>query len=69
MKRREAAGYAYEAADASFDLLARRMLGKVPDFFEVLQFDVNIEQRNNALRPARHGVDGGGEGQGRRARP
>ena len=25
------------------------MLGKVPDFFEVLQFDVNIEQRNNAL--------------------
>ena len=49
VKRREAAGYAYEAADASFDLLARRMLGKVPDFFEVLQFDVNIEQRNNAL--------------------
>ena len=49
VKRREAAGYAYEAADASFDLLARRMLGKVPDFFEVLQFDVNVEQRNNAL--------------------
>ncbi len=49
VKRREAAGYAYESADASFDLLARRMLGKVPDFFEVLQFDVNIEQRNNAL--------------------
>jgi 2-isopropylmalate synthase len=49
VKRREAAGYAYEAADASFDLLARRTLGKVPDFFDVLQFDVNIEQRNNAL--------------------
>ena len=49
VKRREAAGYAYESADASFDLLARRTLGKVPDFFEVLQFDVNIEQRNNAL--------------------
>ena len=49
VKRREAAGYAYELADASFDLLARRTLGKVPDFFEVLQFDVNIEQRNNAL--------------------
>ena len=49
VKRRESAGYAYEAADASFDLLARRTLGKVPDFFDVLQFDVNIEQRNNAL--------------------
>ncbi len=49
VKRREAAGYAYESADASFDLLARRTLGKVPEFFEVLQFDVNIEQRNNAV--------------------
>jgi 2-isopropylmalate synthase len=49
VKRREAAGYAYEAADASFELLARRSLGKVPDFFEVLQFDVNVEQRYNAL--------------------
>ena len=27
VKEREAAGYAYEAADASFELLARRMLG------------------------------------------
>ena len=35
VKEREAAGYAYEAADASFELLARRMLGNVPQFFEV----------------------------------
>src|SRR5256712_1919325 len=49
VKEREAAGYAYEAADASFDLLARRILGKVPDYFEVEKFDVNIEQRDNAL--------------------
>ena len=48
VKEREAAGYAYEAADASFDLLARRVLGKVPTFFEVTQFDVNVEQRINA---------------------
>jgi len=48
VKEREAAGYAYEAADASFELLARRMLGKVPAFFEVTQFDVNVEQRINA---------------------
>jgi 2-isopropylmalate synthase len=49
VKRREAIGYAYEAADASFELLARRMLGEVPDYFDVEKFDVNVEQRKNAL--------------------
>jgi 2-isopropylmalate synthase len=49
VKEREAIGYAYEAADASFEMLARRMLGTVPDFFKVLQFDVNVEQRYNAV--------------------
>lgn len=49
MKEREAQGYAYESADASFDLLARRTLGRVPAYFEVVQFDVNVEQRYNAM--------------------
>ncbi|MBV1698937.1 MAG: citramalate synthase [Hyphomicrobiales bacterium] len=48
VKDREAIGYAYEAADASFELLARRLLGKVPRFFDVEKFDVNVEQRLNA---------------------
>jgi 2-isopropylmalate synthase len=48
VKEREALGYAYEAADASFELLARRMLGQVPHYFDVEKFDVNVEQRNNA---------------------
>jgi len=48
VKEREAMGYAYESADASFDLLARRLLGKVPHYFEVEKFDVNVEQRINA---------------------
>lgn len=48
MKEREAAGYAYESANASFDLLARRTLGKVPEYFRVEQFDVNTEQRYNS---------------------
>lgn len=48
VKERETIGYAYEAADASFELLARRTLGKVPNYFDVTQFDVNVEQRNNA---------------------
>jgi 2-isopropylmalate synthase len=49
VKEREAAGYAYEAADASFELLARRVLGKVPDYFAVERFHVSVEQRYNAL--------------------
>jgi 2-isopropylmalate synthase len=48
VKEREAVGYAYEAADASFELLARRFLGKVPHYFDVEKFDVNVEQRINA---------------------
>jgi 2-isopropylmalate synthase len=48
LKEREAAGYAYESANASFDLLARRTLGRVPEYFQVEQFDVNVEQRYNA---------------------
>ena len=40
-----AIGYAYETADASFELLARRMLGTVPKFFDVSYFDVKVEQR------------------------
>ena len=48
VKEREAAGYSYEAADASFALLAHRALDAVPDYFDVVQFDVNVEQRDNA---------------------
>jgi 2-isopropylmalate synthase len=48
VKEREAIGYAYEAADASFELLARRSLGQVPHYFDVEKFDVNVEKRNNA---------------------
>ena len=49
VKEREAKGYAYEAADASFALLARRLLGKVPEYFDVEQFDISVEQRYNAV--------------------
>jgi 2-isopropylmalate synthase len=48
IKERQSAGYAYEAADASFELLARRELGKVPAFFDVAKFDVHVEHRINA---------------------
>ena len=49
VKAREAVGYAYESAEASFELLARRMLGNVPQFFDVDAFRVMVERRHNAL--------------------
>ena len=48
VKSREKMGYAYEGAEASFELLARRLLGKVPEFFEVEGFRVIGERRFNA---------------------
>ena len=45
VKERESQGYAYEAADASFELLARGVLGEVPDFFEVESFHVGVERK------------------------
>ena len=49
VKEREALGYAYEGADASFFLLAKRALGEVPEFFTVERFKVNVERRWNAV--------------------
>jgi len=49
VKEREAVGYSYEGADASFELLARRTLGNVPDFFTVESFHVTVERRFNAV--------------------
>lgn len=49
VKEREAIGYAYEAADASFELLAREILDGVPKFFDVESFRVMVERRHNAL--------------------
>ena len=40
VKEREAQGYSYEGADVSFELLARRTLGTVPDYFQVESFRV-----------------------------
>jgi len=49
VKRREHLGYAYDGAEASFELLARRALGEVPDYFDVDSFRVIVEKRHNAM--------------------
>lgn len=38
VKELEAQGYAYDAADASFEILAKKSLAAVPNFFEVQSF-------------------------------
>ncbi|RIK88689.1 MAG: citramalate synthase [Hyphomicrobiales bacterium] len=48
VKEREAQGYAYEGADASFELLARRTLGTVPAFIDVDSFRCMVERRHDA---------------------
>ena len=47
IKRREDEGYAYDGAQASFEVLARRMLGQMPRFFEVKRYKVTVERRKN----------------------
>jgi 2-isopropylmalate synthase len=49
VKQREFLGYAYDGAEASFELLARRALGEVPDYFDVEGFRVTVENRHNAM--------------------
>ncbi len=49
VKERENQGYAYDGADASFELLARRTLGTVPHYFDVQSFQVNVGQREGVM--------------------
>nr|HRK71864.1 alpha-isopropylmalate synthase regulatory domain-containing protein [Micropepsaceae bacterium] len=49
VKSREFLGYAFDGAEASFELLARRALGQVPEYFRPVSFRVMVERRHNAL--------------------
>ncbi len=48
VKEREDQGFAYDTAPASFELLARRLLGQEPRFFNVERYRVISERRRNA---------------------
>ena len=48
VKVREYDGYAYDGAEASFELLARRELGGIPEYFRVARFRVMDDRRWNA---------------------
>ena len=47
IKAKEAVGYTYDTAQASFELLARDELGLLPTFFEVKRYRVSVERRRN----------------------
>lgn len=59
VKDKEAQGYAYEGADASFFLLAKRILGEAPHYFDVERYSVAVDRR--------FGADGGLENAGAEA--
>ncbi|SOH92297.1 2-isopropylmalate synthase [Monaibacterium marinum] len=48
IKRREDQGYAYDSAKGSFELIARGILGQLPQFFDVERYRVIVEKRRNA---------------------
>ncbi|MEQ6203776.1 citramalate synthase [Sulfitobacter sp. HNIBRBA2951] len=47
VKAREAEGYSFDTAQASFELLARKVLGQMPTLFEVKRYRVTVERRKN----------------------
>lgn len=49
VKDREFQGYAYDGAEASFELLAHHAKGDVPDYFDISRFRVMDERRHNAV--------------------
>lgn len=48
VKEKEFEGYAYDGAEASFELLARKALGEVPDYFRLSRFRVMDDRRWSA---------------------
>ena len=48
VKAREFEGFAYDGAEASFELLARRAMGGVPDYFKLSRFRVMDDRRWSA---------------------
>ena len=47
VKEKESEGYSYDTAQASFELLARRIIGQLPEFFDIKRYKVTVERRKN----------------------
>ena len=44
VKDREFIGYSYDGADASFELLARRIMGEIPKYITIHMYDVTVKK-------------------------
>ena len=47
VKDREFIGYSYDGADASFELLARRIIGEIPRYISINEYDVSVKKSNS----------------------
>ena len=45
VKDREFSGYSYDGADASFELLARRIIGEIPRYILIQEYDVSVKKK------------------------
>ncbi len=62
IKTREYQGYAYDGAEASFELLARRALEQVPQYFDVASYQVTVERKRGVtISEGRVEIDVAGE--------
>ena len=46
VKDREFIGYSYDGADASFELLARRLMGEIPRYILINEYDVSVKKNS-----------------------
>jgi 2-isopropylmalate synthase len=47
VKDREFIGYSYDGADASFELLARRIMGEIPRYISINEYDVSVKKNSS----------------------
>ena len=47
VKDREFIGYSYDGADASFELLARRIMGEIPRYISINEYDVSVKKNKS----------------------
>ncbi len=47
VKDREFIGYSYDGADASFELLARRLIGEIPRYISIKEYDVTVKKNKS----------------------
>ena len=49
IKDKESEGYSFDSAGASFEIFARKILGQMPNFFEVKRYRVTTERRKDTI--------------------